>query len=159
MSTRAALSTFTAIVVLAAVLRFPALDLRPMHADEAVQAAKFARLLERGRYEYDPREYHGPTLSYLTLITARVQGAARYADLDEITLRSVPAAAGVLLVAAHLLLVPVVGSAVVAPGRRTRGGRSSSPLTRMKVVPYSVSTVVASESTRQDSSILAQCAR
>src|SRR5512138_1474681 len=108
-SMRLALSGFTAIVLLAALLRFPALDLRPMHADEAVQAAKFACLLERGLYEYDPREYHGPTLQYLTLIAARVQGAARYADLDEITLRSVPATAGVLLVAAHLLLVPVVG--------------------------------------------------
>jgi uncharacterized protein (TIGR03663 family) len=43
------------------------------------------------------------------MIPARVQGAARYADLDEFTLRSVPAAVGVLLVAAHLLLVPVVG--------------------------------------------------
>jgi len=80
-----------------------------MHADEAVHAAKFGDLLEHGEYQYDPQEYHGPTLAYLTLIPARVLGAARYADLDEITLRSVPAVVGVLLVAAHLLLVPVVG--------------------------------------------------
>ena len=96
-------------MALAAALRFPALDLRPMHADEAVHAAKFGELLEHGEYQYDPQEYHGPTLAYLTLIPARVQGAVRYADLDEFTLRSVPAAVGVLLVAAHLLLVPVVG--------------------------------------------------
>ena len=101
---------FAAIVVLAAALRLPALDLRPMHTDEAVHAAKFARLLqERGLYEYDPDEYHGPTLNYLTLIPARLRGTHRYADLDEVTLRSVPAVIGVLLVAAHLLLVPVVG--------------------------------------------------
>ncbi|MCX6538382.1 MAG: TIGR03663 family protein [Acidobacteria bacterium] len=100
---------FAAIVVLAAAMRLPALDVRPMHTDEAVHAAKFARLLEQGVYEYDPEEFHGPTLNYLTLVPARVRGIARYADLDEITLRSVPAVIGILLVAAHVLLVPVVG--------------------------------------------------
>jgi uncharacterized protein (TIGR03663 family) len=101
--------TFVAIVAVAAALRFPALDLRPMHADEAIHAAKFGRLLEQGEYHYDRQEYHGPALAYLTLIPAGARGAVRYADLDEITLRSVPAAVGVLLVAAHLLLVPVIG--------------------------------------------------
>jgi uncharacterized protein (TIGR03663 family) len=100
---------FAAIVVLSAALRLPALDLRPMHTDEAVHAAKFAKLLEQGVYRYDPEEFHGPTLNYLTLIPARVRGIVRYAELDEITLRSVPAFFGILLVAAHLLLVPVVG--------------------------------------------------
>jgi uncharacterized protein (TIGR03663 family) len=100
---------FAAIVALAAALRVPALDLRPMHADEAVHAAKFGKLLEQGEYQYDPQEYHGPTLAYLTLIPARARGVVRHADLDEFTLRGVPAAVGVLLVAAHLLLVPVVG--------------------------------------------------
>jgi uncharacterized protein (TIGR03663 family) len=106
---RRPLWVFAAIVLLAAALRLPALDARPMHADEAVHAAKFGRLLEHGRYEYDPEEFHGPTLNYLTLIPARVRGIARYADLDEITLRSVPAAIGILLVAAHVLLVPLIG--------------------------------------------------
>ena len=100
---------FAAIVVLAAALRLPALDVRPMHTDEAVHAAKFARLLEQGLYEYDPAEFHGPTLNYLTLISARLRGITRYPDLDEETLRVVPAVIGILLVAAHLLLVPVVG--------------------------------------------------
>lgn len=100
---------FAAIVVLAAALRLPALDARPMHADEAVHAAKFSRLLEQGRYEYDPEEFHGPTLNYLTLIPARVRSISTYAGLDETTLRSVPAVIGILLVAAHVLLVPVVG--------------------------------------------------
>ncbi len=102
---------FAGIVVVAAALRLPGLDLRPMHADEAVHAAKFGKLLEQGRYEYDPKEYHGPTLNYLTLIPARIRGTARYADLDEATLRIVPAVTGVLLVAAHALLVPIVGFA------------------------------------------------
>jgi uncharacterized protein (TIGR03663 family) len=100
---------FLAVVLLAAALRIPGLGLRPMHADEAVHAAKMGALLEQGRYEYDPREFHGPTLNYLTLLPARLQGAVRYADLDEVTLRSVPAAMGILLVALHVLLVPLIG--------------------------------------------------
>jgi len=108
------LPVFAAIVILAAALRLPALDHRPMHADEAVHAAKLGALLEQGLYKYDPTEYHGPTLYYLTLIPARVAGAARYSDLNEIILRCVPALIGVLLVAAHVLLVPVVGFRAVA---------------------------------------------
>jgi uncharacterized protein (TIGR03663 family) len=100
---------FAAIVVLAAALRVPGLALRPMHADESVHAAKMGRLLEQGWYEYDPVEFHGPTLNYLTLLPARLRGAVRYADLDEVTLRIVPAAMGVMLVAATALLVPLIG--------------------------------------------------
>ena len=97
------------IVILAAALRLPALDSRPMHADESVHAAKFGRLLETGFYQYDPKEYHGPTLYYLALVPAHLRGISRYADLDEAVLRSVPAVSGVLLVLAHLLLIPVIG--------------------------------------------------
>jgi uncharacterized protein (TIGR03663 family) len=107
-------AVFAAIVAIAAALRLPGLDARPMHADEAVHAAKFGRLLEHSAYRYDPQEYHGPTLNYLTLIPARVRGTARYADLDETTLRAVPAFTGVLLVAAHALLVPMVGFGAAA---------------------------------------------
>ncbi len=103
------LPAFAAMVFLAAALRLPSLEHRPMHADEAVHAAKFGALLEQGLYKYDPTEYHGPTLYYFTLIPARLAGVTRYAELNEVILRSVPAAAGVLLVAAHLLLVPVIG--------------------------------------------------
>jgi len=73
-----------------------------MHADEAVHADKFGTLLEDGGYAYDPSEYHGPTLYYLTLPSAWLQGARRYVDIDEVTLRAVPAVLGVLLVAATL---------------------------------------------------------
>lgn len=97
------------VVLLAAVLRFAHLTQRPMHADEAVNADKFGTLLEQGRYEYDPTHFHGPSLSYLTLLPARIQGIARYVDLDEATLRSGPAALGVLLVAASILLIPIFG--------------------------------------------------
>jgi uncharacterized protein (TIGR03663 family) len=91
-----------ALILLAAALRFPDLARRPMHADEGIHADKFGTLLEGGRYVYDPSEYHGPTLYYLTLIPAWLKGARRYVELDEVMLRFVPAALGVALVAAHV---------------------------------------------------------
>ncbi len=93
---------FLAPILLAAALRFPDLGSRPMHADEAVHADKFGTLLEGGGYAYDPSGYHGPTLYYLTLLPAWLRGSSRYVEIDEVTLRSVPAALGVALVAAHL---------------------------------------------------------
>ena len=90
------------MILLAAALRLPGLASRPMHADEAVHADKFGTLLEGGGYAYDPAEYHGPTLYYMTLPSAWLQGATRYVAIDEVTLRVVPAVLGVALVAAHL---------------------------------------------------------
>jgi uncharacterized protein (TIGR03663 family) len=100
---------FLALAVLAGALRFPALAARPMHADEAVHADKLGTLLEGGGYAYDPADYHGPTLYYLTLVPAWLQGARRYAEIDEVTLRSVPAAIGTALVAAHGATRPFLG--------------------------------------------------
>jgi uncharacterized protein (TIGR03663 family) len=108
---------FLAAVLLAAALRFPGLALRPMHADEAVHADKLGTLLEGGGYVYDPSEYHGPTLYYLTLPSAWLRGASRYVEVDEVILRAVPAALGVALVAAHLgarAFLGVPGAAVAA---------------------------------------------
>jgi len=59
-----------AATIVALALRLPRLALRPMHGDEAVHADKFGDLLESGVYAYDPNEYHGPTLNYLTLVPA-----------------------------------------------------------------------------------------
>jgi uncharacterized protein (TIGR03663 family) len=102
---------FLVPVLLAAALRLPDLASRPMHADEAVHAEKFGALLEGRGYAYDPSEYHGPTLYYLTLLPARLRGESRYVEIDEVTLRSVPAALGVALVAAHLGARGFLGSA------------------------------------------------
>jgi uncharacterized protein (TIGR03663 family) len=101
--------TFLGLVALASALRLPLLAERPMHCDEAVHADKFGILLEQGRYEYSTVDFHGPTLYYLSLIPARIRGVARYVDLNETMLRSVPAMAGILLVAAHIFLIPYIG--------------------------------------------------
>jgi uncharacterized protein (TIGR03663 family) len=81
-----------------------------MHADEAVHAEKFGALLEGRGYAYDPSEYHGPTLYYLTLLPAWLRGQGRYVEIDEVTVRVVPAALGVGLVAAHLAARTFLGA-------------------------------------------------
>ena len=79
-----------AATIVALALRLPRLDQRPMHGDEAVHADKFRLLLEQRHYEYDPNEYHGPTLNYLTLIGAWLTGAKNLTQVSEFTLRIVP---------------------------------------------------------------------
>ncbi len=79
-------------------LRAPRLSMRPMHTDEAVHADKFRMLLQDGVYEYDPYEYHGPTLNYATLIAARLGRSHTYTEITEVTLRIVPVVFGTLLV-------------------------------------------------------------
>jgi uncharacterized protein (TIGR03663 family) len=100
-----------------AALRFPALERRPLHTDEAVHAYKFAGLWERGEYRYDPDEYHGPTLYYATLPFAWLSGARTADDLRELTLRLVPLAFGLGLIALLFLVADGLGVAgTVAAG-------------------------------------------
>ncbi len=105
---------FILVVALGALaFRAPRLSLRPMHTDEAVHADNFHTLLQGGLYKYDPREYHGPTLNFFTLIPARLTSARSYKDLTEVTLRIVPVVVGVILVLLTLLLVDGLGPAAV----------------------------------------------
>ncbi|MEO8499732.1 MAG: glycosyltransferase family 39 protein, partial [Vicinamibacteria bacterium] len=48
-------------------LRFQDLSLRPFHHDEGVNGFFLSRLVREGIYKYDPSNYHGPTLYYLSL--------------------------------------------------------------------------------------------
>ena len=109
-------SKISVVLILAATigavtLRLPKLRQRPMHGDEAVHAFKLGQLLEDGFYRYDPNEYHGPTLNYLTLIPAWIGRADKFADLNETMLRIVPVFFGSLLVLLLLLLVDGLGRA------------------------------------------------
>jgi predicted membrane-bound mannosyltransferase len=99
------------IAVAAALLRFPDLADRPMHADEDVQARKLGTLLESGSWKYEPGEYHGPVMQYLTAGIAHVAGARGYRDLTETMLRATPAALGVALAAMPLAMAGVIGRA------------------------------------------------
>jgi len=90
--------------------RLPRLDLRPMHTDEAIHADKLGILLDTGRYTYNPREYHGPTLYYFTLPCVWLTGARSYAEIrNEIPLRIVPVFFGAGLILLFLLLQDGLG--------------------------------------------------
>src|SRR5262245_49600344 len=67
------------IIVIAAALRLYALELKPMHHDEGVNGFFLTNLVRNGVYKYDPSNYHGPTLYYLTLPSIVVFGLSTFA--------------------------------------------------------------------------------
>jgi uncharacterized protein (TIGR03663 family) len=74
------------------------LDARVMHGDEANQAVRTGILMETGRYEYDLKDNHGPTLYYLSLPFAWLTAGKNFAETSEITFRLVPVLFGAGLV-------------------------------------------------------------
>ncbi|HEX3797271.1 MAG TPA: flippase activity-associated protein Agl23 [Verrucomicrobiae bacterium] len=101
---------FGLLLALAAALalRCPQLDIRPMHNDEAVNAIKLRTLWEQGSYKYDPQEYHGPTLIYLTFAWMKLIGPVQFAHFDEIQLRLITVIFGVGLI----LFLPLISDAL-----------------------------------------------
>lgn len=98
-----------ALITLAAFwLRTHDLARRPMHADEANQAVKLGELLDAGRYAFDPRDHHGPTLYYAAVPIAWLRGERSLATLTETTVRLVPAIFGT----AAVFLLTIVGGAL-----------------------------------------------
>src|SRR5687768_6410098 len=55
------------ITALATFLRFYWLELKPFHHDEGVNGWFLRTLFKEGVYKYDPANYHGPTLYYISL--------------------------------------------------------------------------------------------
>ncbi|WP_414663159.1 flippase activity-associated protein Agl23 [Horticoccus sp. 23ND18S-11] len=99
-----------AIIALAAGwLRTHDLAKRPMHADEANQAVKLGELLDAGRYAFDPRDHHGPTLYYAAVPVAWLRGERSLATLTETTVRLVPAIFGTLTVLLVVALASPLG--------------------------------------------------
>jgi len=113
--TRASAGVVFAVALTAGLaLRGTRLADRPMHHDEANQAIKFGDLLERGDYRYDYRDHHGPSLYYLTLPSAWLQGHRTLASVDETTLRRVPVAFGTATILLLALLSRAIGRAGAA---------------------------------------------
>src|SRR6516225_4517466 len=93
------------IVIVAAVLRFYKLELKPLHNDEGVNAFFFVRLFRENFYQYDPANYHGPTLYYFTFIACSVSTLFLGArGLNTFVIRLVPALFGVATVCLILKL-------------------------------------------------------
>jgi uncharacterized protein (TIGR03663 family) len=102
----AALALLTAIGL---GLRLPELGLRPMHNDEGVNAMKFRLLWVNNSYKYDPNEFHGPTLPYMTLPSALLGGTRDFNQFTLATFRAVPAVFGAGLILLLLILEPDFG--------------------------------------------------
>ena len=109
MNRRLALGLLLAVAALALALRLPEAGRRPLHNDEAVNATKLATLFTEGRYAYDPHEYHGPSLHYLSLPVLWLSGARTAADFTDFRLRLVTIGFGVALVLALALFADGLG--------------------------------------------------
>jgi len=103
--------TIFAIVSLAlgAYYRFPSLGDRPMHTDEAILAMKSAEFQTTGHFQYDPKDFHGPGLHYITRVWSRLAGWGDSSTWTEAQLRTVPVICGLLLLLATLLLRNALG--------------------------------------------------
>jgi uncharacterized protein (TIGR03663 family) len=80
------------ILLIAAALRLPELALNPFHHDEGVNGFFTTNLVRDGVYQYDPANYHGPSLYYFALVSEILFGLTTEA------MRLVPVVFGLLLV-------------------------------------------------------------
>ncbi|HJS52472.1 MAG TPA: glycosyltransferase family 39 protein [Pyrinomonadaceae bacterium] len=92
-----------AITALAIFLRFFALEIKPLHHDEGVNGHFLTALFQEGVYRYDPGNYHGPTLYYLTLPFTKLFG------LETLPVRWSVAVWGVLIVVLAFYLRRYIG--------------------------------------------------
>ncbi|HYG35231.1 MAG TPA: flippase activity-associated protein Agl23 [Clostridia bacterium] len=93
----------------ALLLRWPTFNERPMHNDEAVNAIKFGKLWQEGKYNYDPNEHHGPSLYYASLALGRLTGAPSFDQYTDARLRLVTVLFGLGLLALLPLVVDGLG--------------------------------------------------
>jgi uncharacterized protein (TIGR03663 family) len=62
------------VLLFAVALRAWDLDLKPFHHDEGVNGFFLRKLVNEGVYQYDPANYHGPSLYYASLISVKLFG-------------------------------------------------------------------------------------
>jgi uncharacterized protein (TIGR03663 family) len=81
------------IMIVAAALRLPLLDINPFHHDEGVNGFFTMNLVRDGHYAYNPQNFHGPSLYYFALVSETLFG------LNDTAMRLVPVVCGLLTVA------------------------------------------------------------
>ena len=91
------------VTAVAAFLRFFWLGLKPFHHDEGVNGFFLKTLFNEGAYKYDPANYHGPTLYYISLAFSKIFG------LETVSVRASVAIFGVLTVILALFLKQYIG--------------------------------------------------
>src|SRR5262245_15243349 len=95
---------FILAVIAAIWLRFDQIGVKPFHHDEGVNSHFLLNLARPGgSYQYNPENYHGPTLYYFALLALRVFGS------NDFALRFTPALFGVLTVLMVWLLREQLG--------------------------------------------------
>jgi uncharacterized protein (TIGR03663 family) len=111
------------IFLIGAVLRLYNLNLVPLHHDEGVNGNFLVRLVRDGAYQYDPENYHGPTLYYFSALipwfTKLLFGASTRDNygLTTFTIRLVPALFGLATIGLVFLLRRRLGTvATLAAG-------------------------------------------
>ena len=104
------------ILFVGSVLRLYDLSLVPFHHDEGVNGNFLVTLVRNGTYQYDPQNYHGPTLYYFSAIIpwiVRFFGGKAAGDaygLTTFNIRFVTAAFGVATIWLALLLRKRLGT-------------------------------------------------
>ena len=104
------------ILLVGAFLRLYHLSLVPLHHDEGVNGNFLVTLVRDGRYEYNPENYHGPTLYFFSAVIpwlARFFGGKAFADnygLTTFNIRLVTAAFGIGTIWLVLLLRKRIGT-------------------------------------------------
>jgi uncharacterized protein (TIGR03663 family) len=99
-----------AIFLIAAVLRLYDLNLVPLHHDEGVNGNFLVRLVREGFYQYDPKNYHGPTLYYFAALIPWItkllfgNSARDTYGLTTFTIRLVPVLFGLATIGLVFLL-------------------------------------------------------
>lgn len=91
------------VAIVALVSRFYDLGLKPFHHDEGVNGFFLTSLFRDGTYKYDPANYHGPTLYYISLAFSKVFG------LETVSVRASVAIFGVLMVVLTFFLHKYIG--------------------------------------------------
>src|SRR5271165_6168867 len=62
------------ILLLAALVRFASLDLKPPHFDEGINGWFVDQMTKNGFYAYDPTNYHGPLHFYVLFVSLHLFG-------------------------------------------------------------------------------------
>lgn len=92
------------ILGVATLLRAYDLTLKPLHHDEGVNGFFLTRLIREGLYQYDPGNYHGPTLYYFAFVSSYLFG------LNTVAIRLVTVLFGVATVWLALCLRRYIGA-------------------------------------------------
>src|SRR6267142_2405458 len=115
-------TSVAAIMILGAFLRLYDLNLVPLHHDEGVNGIFLIRLVSEGFYQYDPQNYHGPTLYYFAALIPWIskllfgRSFVETYGLTTFSIRFVTAAFGVMTIWLVLALRRRIGTIAALAG-------------------------------------------